>query len=177
MTSDREDPARAAEPPGQPEPPRSAVEDVWAYPRPPALQPVALPLRIVFAGRTIAETRAAFRVLETSHPPVYYLPPDAFTGCTLEPAPGRSLCEWKGAARYWSIRAGGRLAERCAWSYPAPTPAFAALRDHLAVYAGAMDACFVGDEAVTPQPGGFYGGWVTRNLKGPFKGGPGTMGW
>ncbi|MGI4978425.1 MAG: DUF427 domain-containing protein [Janthinobacterium lividum] len=110
-------------------------------------------------------------------PPVYYLPPDAFTGCTLEPAPGRSLCEWKGAARYWTIRVGDRAAERCAWSYPEPTPAFAPLRDHLAVYAGAMDQCLVGDEIVTPQPGGFYGGWVTRDLKGPFKGGPGTMGW
>ena len=157
------------------------MEDVWAYPRPPALQPVTLPLRIVFAGRTIAATTAALRVLETSHPPVYYLPPDAFTGCALEPAPGRSLCEWKGEARYWTIRAqgraGDRVAERCAWSYPEPTPAFAALRDHLAVYAGAMDRCFVGDEAATPQPGGFYGGWVTRDLKGPFKGGPGTMGW
>ncbi len=153
------------------------MEDVWAYPRPPALQPVTLPLRIVFAGRTIAATDAALRVLETSHPPVYYLPPGAFTGCVLEPAPGRSMCEWKGEARYWTIRAGNRVAERAAWSYPAPTPAFAALRDHLAVYAGAMEQCFVGEEAVTPQPGGFYGGWVTRDLKGPFKGGPGSMGW
>lgn len=153
------------------------MEDVWAYPRPPALQPVTLPLRIVFAGRTIAATDAALRVLETSHPPVYYLPPDCFTDCVLEPAPGRSMCEWKGEARYWTIRAGNQVAERAAWSYPAPTPAFAALRDHLAVYAGVMEQCFVGEEAVTPQPGGFYGGWVTRDLKGPFKGGPGSMGW
>jgi uncharacterized protein (DUF427 family) len=153
------------------------MEDVWSYPRPPALQPVSRPIRIVFAGRTIAATGAAYRVLETSHPPVYYLPPDAFTGCTLLPAPGRSFCEWKGVARYWTIEAGGRRAERAAWSYPDPTPDFAAIRDHLAVYAGAMDACFVGEEAVTPQPGGFYGGWVTSDLKGPFKGGPGTMGW
>jgi uncharacterized protein (DUF427 family) len=116
-------------------------------------------------------------VLETSHPPVYYLPRAAFTCCTLEPARGGSFCEWKGAARYWTIRAGDRVAERAAWSYPDPAPAYAAIRDHLAVYAGAMDRCYVGDEAVTPQPGGFYGGWITSELRGPFKGGPGTTGW
>lgn len=153
------------------------MESVWQYPRPPALEPAARSVRIVFAGRTIAETSAAYRVLETSHPPVYYLPRAAFTGCDLEPAPGRSFCEWKGEARYWSIRAGGRVAERAAWGYPDPAPAYAAIRDHLAVYAGAMDRCFVGDEAVTPQPGGFYGGWITGDLVGPFKGGPGSMGW
>ena len=153
------------------------MEDVWLYPRPPRLEPVGRPVRIVFAGRTIAATDDALRVLETSHPPVYYLPPASFTGCDLLPAAGRSLCEWKGEARYWSIAAGGRVAERAAWSYPSPEPAYAALRDHLAVYAGAMDQCLVGEEAVTPQPGGFYGGWVTRDLKGPFKGVPGSMGW
>ena len=153
------------------------LEDVWAYPRPPALQPVDRPVRILFAGSVIASTDMALRVLETSHPPVYYLPPGAFADGVLEPAAGTSFCEWKGLARYWSIRAGGRAALRVAWSYPEPTAAFAALRDHVAVYAGPMDACFVGDEQVTPQPGGFYGGWVTRDLKGPFKGGPGSMGW
>jgi uncharacterized protein (DUF427 family) len=153
------------------------VEDVWSYPRPPALQPVAKPIRIEFAGRVIAETTGAYRVLETSHPPVYYLPPDAFTGCTLELAPGRSFCEWKGSARYWTIRAGDQVAERVAWSYPDPTPDFAAIAEYLAVYAGPMDGCFVDGERVTPQPGGFYGGWITADLKGPFKGGPGSMGW
>ena len=154
-----------------------ALENVWDYPRPPRLEPVAQPVRIVFAGRTIAETTAAWRVLETSHPPVYYLPRSAFGACKLEPAPGESFCEWKGAARYWTIRVGDAVAERSAWSYPHPTEAFAAIRDHLAVYAGPMDACFVGEEAVTPQPGGFYGGWVTSDLVGPFKGVPGSMGW
>lgn len=153
------------------------MEDVWQYPRPPALQPVTRELRIDFAGRTIARTLAGYRVLETSHPPVYYLPPDCFTGCVLEPAPGGSLCEWKGTARYWSIRAGDRVAPRVAWSYPDPTAAFEAIRDHLAVYAGPMDACFVGAEQVTPQPGGFYGGWVTDDMIGPFKGAPGTEWW
>ena len=153
------------------------MEDVWAYPRPPRVEPVAQSIRIVFAGRPIAETSVAFRVLETSHPPVYYLPQSAFADGVLEPASGQSYCEWKGDARYWTLRAGGQVAERAGWSYPDPTPAFAAIRDHVAVYAGSMDACFVGDEQVTPQPGGFYGGWVTKDLKGPFKGGPGSMGW
>jgi uncharacterized protein (DUF427 family) len=153
------------------------MENVWDYPRPPALHPVARRVRIEFGGRTIAATDAAFRVLETSHPPVYYLPRAAFTGCTLEAADGASFCEWKGTARYWSIRAGDCVAKRAAWSYQDPTPAFVALRDHLAVYAGAMDRCFVGDAVVTPQPGGFYGGWITCDLLGPFKGGPGSMGW
>ncbi len=153
------------------------MEDVWDYPRPPALQPVAAPIRIVFGGTTIARTGAAFRVLETSHPPVYYLPREAFAEGVLQPASGTSLCEWKGVARYWSLHAGGRVAASAAWSYATPAPSFAALRDHLAVYAGPMDGCFVGDERVTPQPGGFYGGWITRDLKGPFKGVPGSAGW
>jgi uncharacterized protein (DUF427 family) len=153
------------------------MENVWDYPRPPALEPVGKRIRIMFGGAVIADTTAAYRVLETSHPPVYYLPRAAFAEGVLAPAPGRSFCEWKGEAQYWTIRAGGKVAERAAWSYPAPTPPFAAIRDHLAVYAGKMEQCFVGDEAVTPQPGGFYGGWITSDLQGPFKGGPGSMGW
>jgi len=153
------------------------MENVWDYPRPPALEPVGKRIRIVFGGAVIADTTAAYRVLETSHPPVCYLPRAAFAEGVLAPAPGRSFCEWKGEAEYWTIRAGGKVAERAAWSYPAPTPPFAAIRDHLAVYAGKMEQCFVGDEAVTPQPGGFYGGWITSDLQGPFKGGPGSMGW
>ena len=153
------------------------MEDVWAYPRPPAVQKVALPVRIMFAGVEVARTDAAWRVLETSHPPSYYLPREAFTGCELEPARGSSFCEWKGDAEYWSIRVGSRVARRAAWGYPAPAAGFEAIAGHLAVYAGMMDACFVGDEQVTPQPGGFYGGWVTRDLKGPFKGAAGSSGW
>jgi uncharacterized protein (DUF427 family) len=153
------------------------MENVWDYPRPPAIEPVSARLRIVFGGATIASTDAAWRVLETSHPPVYYLPRAAFSEGTLEPASGGSFCEWKGEAVYWTILAGGRRAARAAWSYPDPVPAYAAIRDHLAVYAGMMEQCFVGEEAVTPQPGGFYGGWVTRELVGPLKGVPGSMGW
>ncbi len=153
-------------------------EDVRAYPRPPRLERVADEIRIVFAGAEIARTRAAWRVLETTHPPTYYLPREAFGAGVLERGSGRpSFCEWKGAAEYWSIRSGDRVAKDVAWSYPAPTPPFVTIRDHLAVYAGPMDGCYVGEERVEPQRGGFYGGWVTSNLIGPFKGGPGTAGW
>ena len=151
-------------------------ESVWDYPRPPRVEPVPQAIRIVFAGKTVVETRDAKRVLETSHPPVYYLPRESFT-CELLARARRSFCEWKGLASYWSLREGDRLAEDCAWSYPDPTLGFAGIRDHLALYPAAMDACFIDGESVAPQPGGFYGGWVTKNLVGPFKGGPGTMGW
>ena len=151
-------------------------ENVWDYPRPPRAEAVSERLRILFAGTVVADTAAAIRVIETSHPPVYYLPREAFT-CALIPSERRSFCEWKGLAHYLGFGANGQESPDCAWTYPAPTAAFEAIRDHVAVYPAAMDACFVGEERVAPQPGGFYGGWVTRNIAGPFKGGPGTMGW
>jgi uncharacterized protein (DUF427 family) len=153
------------------------VEHVWDFPRPPGLEPVGRPLSIIFAGQTIAATDAGYRVLETSHPPVYYMPSSAFTGCVLKSVSCSSLCEWKVVAGYWNIRVGDHVAAQAGRSYPEPTAPFTAIRDFLAVYAGMMKSCFVGDEAVTPQPGGFYGGWVTRDLIGPFKGGPGSAGW
>ena len=153
------------------------TESVADYPRPPRLEPSPRRIRIILGGAVIAETAAAFRVLETFHPPSWYLPPDAFAAGALVPAPGQSFCEWKGLARYWTLVGGGRREERAGWSYPAPSPGFAAIRDHVAVYAGRMEACFVDDERVVPQPGGFYGGWITAELVGPFKGGPGTLGW
>lgn len=125
----------------------------------------------------IADTRRALRVLETSHPPVYYVPPEDVDFSLLDQAPGGSFCEWKGAARYWDVLVAGERIERAAWSYPNPSPAFAALKDHLAFYANRVDACRVDGEVVRPQPGLFYGGWITRDLKGPFKGGPGSAGW
>lgn len=154
--------------------PRKRVAD---FPRPPALEQEARRVRIILGGETIADTTAAWRVLETFHPPTIYLPPAAFQPGVLRPAPGASFCEWKGTARYWTLVAGGRVAERAGWSYPAPTAGFAPLRDHVALYAGAMDACFLDEEQVRPQPGGFYGGWITAELIGPFKGEPGTTGW
>jgi uncharacterized protein (DUF427 family) len=157
--------------------PKPGQESVWDYPRPPRLERVALPVRIDFGG-TIVETAEAWRVLETSHPPTYYLPRGAFRPGSLRPAAGGSLCEWKGRAVYFDVVApDGRVAPKAAWSYPDPTPDFVPIADHVAVYCAPMDACFVGPEQARPQPGGFYGGWVTDAVVGPFKGEPGTMGW
>jgi len=147
------------------------------FPRPPAIEAVSLPIRIVLGGETIALTASAWRILETTHPPTYYLPRSAFQPGALQRRPRTSFCEWKGIAQYFSVTGGGRTEEDAAWGYDAPSPAYAALRDHVAVYAGRMDACFVGEEQVTPQPGGFYGGWITSDFVGPFKGTPGTETW
>lgn len=161
----------------QPQTPGPGQESVWDYPRPPRVEPTSKHVRIVFNGVVIAETRRALRVLETSHPPVYYLPPADIRMEYLTPTGRGTYCEFKGAARYWTLRVGDRTAENVAWSYPDPAPGFEAIRDHLAFYAGPMDACTVDGERVTPQPGGFYGGWITSDIVGPFKGGPGTLGW
>ena len=158
-------------------PPGPGQESVWDYPRPPRLESTDRHLEIDFEGVRIADTRRAWRVLETSHPPVYYLPPDDLAMEYLKEAGGGSFCEWKGSARYWTVRVGDRMAERVAWSYPEPTPRFASLKDHLAFYAGPMDDCRIDGERVVPQPGGFYGGWITPDVVGPFKGGPGSRGW
>jgi uncharacterized protein (DUF427 family) len=152
-------------------------ESVWDYPRPPRLERVAERVRVVFAGAVLADTLAAWRVLETSHPPTYYLPPGDVAPGALVPAGGGSRCEWKGPARYFDVAFLGRSADRTAWSYPRPFAPFAAIAGHVAFYAEPMDACFVGAERASPQPGGFYGGWVTSRICGPFKGAPGTMGW
>ncbi len=154
------------------------VQEVVAeYPRPPRLEPAHRRVRIVFAGQTIVDTDAAWRVLETFHPPGFYLPIAAFAPGALVATARSSFCEWKGSAWYYSVHSAGRTAADAAWGYPDPTPAFAAIRDHVAVYAGVMDACFVDEERVVPQEGGFYGGWITSELVGPFKGGPGTLFW
>lgn len=161
----------------RPDPIGPGEESVWNYPRPPALEPVKKTVRIVFNGQVIAETDDAWRVLETSHPPVYYLPRKDIAMEHLEEAGGGSWCEWKGRAKYWTVRVGDRTAEKVGWSYPDPTERFTDIADHIAFYAAPMDECTVGGEVVEPQPGGFYGGWITPDIKGPFKGGPGTMGW
>lgn len=165
------------EPRPTPTPPGPGQESVWDYPRPPRLEAEPRRIRVVLAGITVADTTSAYRVLETSHPPTYYLPPADITSGCLVAATGSSFCEWKGTARYWSVRAGATNATEAAWSYPDPTPGFGDLVDHVAFYAPAMDLCEVGGEAATPQPGGFYGGWVTSWVVGPFKGEPATMGW
>lgn len=132
---------------------------------------------IRFGGETILDTRDAVRVLETSHPPVFYMPIVDFVAGALTAAPGSSFCEYKGSARYLDVRGGGLVAAGAAWNYPRPNPGFEILADRVAVYAGPMDECTVGGEVVVPQPGGFYGGWVTSSIVGPFKGSPGTQGW
>ena len=153
------------------------TESVWDYPRPPALVPCERRVRIELGGVTIADSTRALRVLETSHPPTVYVPPDDVAVGVLRPAGGGSLCEWKGAATYWDVESGDRREQRAAWSYPDPVPTYAALRDHLCFYPSRMDACWLGDERVAAQAGDFYGGWITAELVGPFKGGPGTLGW
>ena len=156
---------------------RRSRESVWDYPRPPRVEPVSERIRIIFNGEVIADSARAYRVLETSHPPTYYLPQKDVQMGFLNRTEKSSTCEWKGKAVYYDLSVNDKTAAKAAWSYPDPTPAFAEIKDHLAFYAGPMDACFLGEEQVRPQPGGFYGGWITENITGPFKGGPGTIGW
>lgn len=160
-----------------PVPPGEGEESVWDYPRPPRLERAAQRLRVVFAGRTIVDTLEGWRVLETSHPPTYYVPPGAVAPGALGPPRPAGICEWKGRAVLFDVEAGGQRAQGAAWAYPDPTPDFRAIAGFLAFYAGAMEACFVGEARVEPQPGRFYGGWITPGIVGPFKGGPGSMGW
>jgi uncharacterized protein (DUF427 family) len=150
---------------------------VWDYPRPPRVDPTEERVVVELGGVTVADTGSALRVLETSHPPVYYLPVSAFRPGSLRPAEGSSFCEFKGTAAYLDVVAGERCAARAAWFYPRPDPGFEQLADHVAVYPGAMDACLVDGEVVRPQEGGFYGGWITGRVVGPFKGVPGSRGW
>jgi uncharacterized protein (DUF427 family) len=159
-----------------PEPSAPGQESVWSYPRPPALRRCTKPIEITLGGIVVCVATSSWQVLETSHPPTYYLPRSAFVGGALRPAPGGSYCEWKGAAGYLDV-VGGRVATRAAWHYPSPNPEYEALIDHVALYAGSMDDVTVDGERVTPQPGGFYGGWITTELTGPFKGSTGTWHW
>ena len=152
-------------------------ESVWDYPRPPRLEKVGSRLRVILNRQTIADTASGHRVLETSHPPVYYIPPVDIDQRYLRAAAGTSWCEFKGLAKYWSLDVDGRHAENAAWGYPNPSPAFAAIAGHLAFYASRVDECWVDDERVQPQQGDFYGGWITSRIVGPFKGGVGTQGW
>ena len=153
------------------------MESVWDYPRPPAVRRCERTVRIELGGVVIAESGRALRVLETSHPPTLYLPLDDVATGVLAPAAGSSFCEFKGRAVYFDVAAGGRVAERAAWHYPEPDPAYAALLGHVSFYPGRMDACRLGEERVRAQAGDFYGGWITADLAGPFKGPPGTRGW
>ncbi|AJP72769.1 DUF427 domain-containing protein [Sphingomonas hengshuiensis] len=160
-----------------PEPVAPGQESVWDYPRPAIAQSCAARIVIEHRGTIIADTRRAVRTLETSHPPSYYLPRDDIAPGVLRRAEGSSFCEWKGAAAYWDVLVDGVVLPRVGWSYPSPTPGFAILRDHVAFYAAPFDRCSVDGETVVPQPGEFYGGWITSAVAGPFKGVPGSRGW
>jgi uncharacterized protein (DUF427 family) len=150
----------------------SPIERVSDYPRPPALVPGTQRVVVRALGQLLAESATSLRVLETFHPPTVYLPPEAMCLELLQPAAGRSFCEWKGVARYFDVVHGGRRLPRAVWSYPQPTEAFAPLAGWFALYPALMDGCWLDDEPVRPQPGGFYGGWITAAVQGPFKGDP-----
>lgn len=157
--------------------PEPGQESVWDYPRPPRLEETTKHIRIIFNGIAIADTRRAKRVLETSHPPCYYIPPEDIKLEYLSQTGRKSFCEWKGMAGYADVVVGDKRAANAAWYYPQPTPEFTTIKDYLSFYASKMDACYVDDELVQSQPGDFYGGWITKDIVGPFKGGAGTMGW
>jgi uncharacterized protein (DUF427 family) len=168
MLVDVDRPPRIVPAPGQ--------ESVWDYPRPPRLEPTDEPVVVRLGPVLVAETRAAFRVLETSQAPVYYLPPGDVRTELLTPSRHRSFCEWKGTASYFDVTVGTRVVASGVWSYPEPTPRFAPIAGYLAFYPHLFE-CFVDGERVEAMPGGFYGGWVTSRVVGPFKGAPGTAHW
>lgn len=158
--------------------PGPGQESVWDYPRPPRMEDVEKRLQVVFNGQVIADTLNGKRVLETAGAPVYYFPPEDVRMEFLTAVPRyQTLCEWKGFAAYYAIKVNDKEADKAAWSYPKPTAAFKELKDYIAFYPQHMDACLVDGEKVRPQPGGFYGGWITDNIVGPFKGEPGTEYW
>mmetsp|Transcript_11433 Transcript_11433/g.25457 ORF Transcript_11433/g.25457 Transcript_11433/m.25457 type:complete len:231 (-) Transcript_11433:32-724(-) len=153
-------------------------ESVWDYPRPPRVEPVPERLRVVYNGQTIVDTTDAFRVLETSHPPTYYIPPQDIEQQYMKQVPAKtSYCEWKGSATYYNVQVDGKTARSAAWAYDRPTKGFTDIAGYVSFYASHMDACYVGDEQVAAQDGDFYGGWITSKIVGPFKGGAGTWGW
>ena len=157
--------------------PKQGQESVWDYPRPPRAEASKKRIRVVFNGVTLIDSTHTVRVLETSHPPVYYIPQsdikmEHFTAVTRQ-----TFCEFKGVASYWTIKIGEKTLENGAWAYKDPHGGYEAIKDYIAVYPGKMDACYVDDEKVQAQVGDFYGGWITSDIVGPFKGGTGTYGW
>ena len=156
--------------------PSPGQESVWDYPRPPRIDPDARLVRVQVEGTVLAETRNSIRILETASPPAFYLPPEDVRTDLLERARGASICEWKGSATYWSLTGGTNSPANVAWSYEHPFPEFASIRGYLSFYPSKVE-CYVDEYRVKPQPGDFYGGWVTPEVVGPFKGDPGTSGW
>lgn len=161
----------------KPDPIRPGQESVWDFPRPAIAQPTTAHVLITHAGAIVADTRAAVRTLETSHPPSYYIPVSDIPAGRIRQAGGGSFCEWKGQAVYWDVVIDDLVLASVGWSYPRPTGLFEIMKDHIAFYAGPFDHCSVDGETVVPQAGGFYGGWITSGFAGPFKGNPGSSGW
>jgi uncharacterized protein (DUF427 family) len=154
------------------------MESVWDYPRPPRIEPCAPRVRIELGGVTIADSTAAYRVLETSHPPGIYIPRRDFVAGSLRPSlASQTVCEWKGLASYLDVYGGDRCERAAAWTYLSPVSKYEALGDHVSVYPDRVDGCYLDDERVSGQEGGFYGGWITADIEGPFKGPVGTFGW
>ena len=150
---------------------------MWNYPRPPSAEVTPRRVVVEIGGRVVVDTDRAVRVCETSHPPVYYVPREAVASGVLQPGSGGSFCEWKGMATYWDAVVDGRRVPAIGWSYEQPTPGYEILRGAVAFYPGKVDRALVDGEPVRPQPGAFYGGWITDEVTGPFKGEPGTLGW
>jgi uncharacterized protein (DUF427 family) len=157
--------------------PGPGQESVWDYPRPPRVEDVPDRIRVRVESLVVADTTHARRVLETAGAPVYYVPREDVRMDLLRPSASSSMCEWKGAASYWSLEADGRRIDDVAWSYEQPLAGYESIRGMLAFYAGRVDEAWVGPELARPQPGGFYGGWVTSRIVGPIKGEPGSHGW
>jgi uncharacterized protein (DUF427 family) len=160
----------------QREKPGPGQESVWDYPRPPRLELSSKTVRVLLSGQLIARSARAYRVLETSHPPTWYIPSADAAMDLLEATSKTSFCEWKGRATYWTVRAANQIVENAIWSYESPSPDFALIKSHLAFYPSRFE-CYVDDERVSAQAGDFYGGWITHDVVGPFKGSPGTWGW
>ena len=152
-------------------------ESVWDYPLPPAIMASDEEIIVRLGGVEICESSTSWRILETGHPPTYYLPRSAFRSNALVPRHGHTVCEWKGEASYLDLVGGSKIARRAAWYYSNPHPHYAAISGHVAVYAGLVDECLVDGERVEPQPGGYYGGWITSAVVGPFKGVEGSSSW
>ena len=157
--------------------PEPGQESVWDYPRPPRLEPSPKRIRVIFNEITIADSHNTYRVLETSHPPVYYIPPEDIQLKYLQSTPQSSFCEWKGYANYYNVTVGDKQAINAAWYYSQPNVPFAPIKNYVAFYPSKMDACYINGELVQAQLGDFYGGWITKDIVGPFKGGEGTWGW
>lgn len=157
--------------------PAKNQESVWGYPRPPRVERTNKRIRIIFNGETLVDTTQAYRVLETSHPPAYYIPPHDIKMSYFSQTSRHTVCEFKGTASYWTIQVKDKIAQNAAWSYTKPQTGFEDIARYLAFYPGKMDACYVDDEKVSAQEGDFYGGWITSDIVGPFKGAPGTWGW